>query len=670
MKWFNLSGIDLGLSFRYLLRREQGLRENSIVVVPLQGSKKDVDRKIIRPWQPLPNVKKFKIELRSRDWLFTLAGLTKRIQPKMKFYMWRNASMNRYVDYMFKRLRKQVENKLYKKALKTVWILMNSVSYQIIAYNHVNHNWHRIKPLWLVKQQLLHVSKLAQKKSYKIEYHRAYIPKGETWRPLGVPSVAWRVYLHMLNNLIVEWRMVTEGESQHGFIPGRGILTAWKRLFKLLKYPYVYEIDYKQFFDMVSLIGLRSQMVRMGFPIKFALFIEQLNRFPIDIEYMKLNELPSMSKLVDYARQHPEFEFRKMSNLVKTIIAIYRGTYSGEPINLKEVLRSDSTGKLTMSDVANTLFGLSAYSIYGISRSSYGVPQGAPTSCSLSTLILREIEERARKLGLELVCYADDVILAGPVEFDPSSILEDKALGLNINWNKSGWVKYEGIWRATGTYKMIDAKSEERGLKFLGIRYYPALWVQIRDYISAYWRTGIARPVNFQPFRLVEQLKDYRQRDQWLEIFRSKWQAETRNGARLELTLKISFLAYLAKARDIALKYINSPYVKQYATLGEWLKSCDKRWSVLWDQVKSVSNSPIYGWIVSRMQNDSWTREGDTIQNFQWRATKLSWASLRWKNYKSEHHIKDPLTIFTSSTFACHDLASWLTNKRRSAKSR
>lgn len=196
----------------------------------------------------------------------------------------------------------------------------------------------------------------------------------------------------------------------------------------------MYEIDYKQFFDRVNLLALRSQMVRLGFPEKFADLMYKINKFPMDIELMKLNELPSMSKLLEFANQNPEFKFRKMSKLVQMIVEIYRGTYNGPPINLSEVV-SNAKGldKIRMSDVANTMFGMSAYSIYGIRRSNHGVPQGAPTSCSLSTLILRIIEERLDKLNLKVVAYADDVIIAGKTEFDPRSVLEDQSLGLTIN---------------------------------------------------------------------------------------------------------------------------------------------------------------------------------------------------------------------------------------------
>lgn len=123
-----------------------------------------------------------------------------------------------------------------------------------------------------------------------------------------------------------------------------------------------------------------------------------------------------------------------MSRLVRTIVEIYRGTYDGPPIDMREVISNrDDQHKMTMSDVANTMFGMSAYSIYGIRRSDHGVPQGAPTSCALATLILRNIEERLNKLNLEMVAYADDVIIAGQREFDPSSLLEDAKLGLTIN---------------------------------------------------------------------------------------------------------------------------------------------------------------------------------------------------------------------------------------------
>lgn len=75
----------------------------------------------------------------------------------------------------------------------------------------------------------------------------------------------------------------------------------------------------------------------------------------------------------------------------------------------------------------------------------FGVPQGAPTSCSLATLPLRDIERRAASEGIDLVLYADDLVAASDKEFNPT-LLEDPEKGISINWSKSRWVKKEGVW--------------------------------------------------------------------------------------------------------------------------------------------------------------------------------------------------------------------------------
>lgn len=58
-------------------------------------------------------------------------------------------------------------------------------------------------------------------------------------------------------------------------------------------------------------------MVRMGFPVKFASLMDQINRFPIDLELVKLNELNALSKIYNYADDYPRFKFQHMSKLVQ-----------------------------------------------------------------------------------------------------------------------------------------------------------------------------------------------------------------------------------------------------------------------------------------------------------------------------------------------------------------
>jgi hypothetical protein len=62
-----------------------------------------------------------------------------------------------------------------------------------------------------------------------------------------------------------------------------------------------------------------------------------------------------------------------------------------------------------------------------------GVPQGAPTSCSLSTLALRNLERNK-----SILFYADDVIyFPSSSTDDPVKDLESKDLGLEVNEEKS-----------------------------------------------------------------------------------------------------------------------------------------------------------------------------------------------------------------------------------------
>lgn len=64
-----------------------------------------------------------------------------------------------------------------------------------------------------------------------------------------------------------------------------------------------------------------------------------------------------------------------------------------------------------------------------------GVPQGAATSCSLSTINLHKllVEESSTSLG-----YADDGLIFPPVPLDdPKSYLEERTGGVEVNESKS-----------------------------------------------------------------------------------------------------------------------------------------------------------------------------------------------------------------------------------------
>lgn len=97
--------------------------------------------------------------------------------------------MNRYINYMFKRLRKQVEGGSYEAARKTMWILMKSTSYKVAALNSVVRNWHRRYPLWTVEGWIKEINELVETRATKINYSRVYLQEPNKLRPLGVPTV-------------------------------------------------------------------------------------------------------------------------------------------------------------------------------------------------------------------------------------------------------------------------------------------------------------------------------------------------------------------------------------------------------------------------------------------------------------------------------------------------
>jgi len=171
-----------------------------------------------------------------------------------------------------------------------------------------------------------------------------------------------------------------------------------------------------------------------------------------------------------------------------------------------------SSGPFKIMDSARLLagvfYGLDSFglAVAGYIRTSLGwkengVPQGAATSCSLSTAALDYITSPDRLLnalnlpdssGLSVVMYADDGLIFAQCEEDVNRVLSlFKPTGVSINESKSQWVKKGGAW-------LTD-------LKFLGITY-----------------SGLNETIK----------------------------ASTRKGATLEFGLKDQFLAFLLEKRE------------------------------------------------------------------------------------------------------------------------
>lgn len=710
--------------FAELLRQAQLFRVNEPNVTPIDEKKKKkykIDRNKPRAWALIPSIKDFGIELRPYDWLLQLFKLKRKWKPQLSFTTWYNDGSNIYLDYMFNRLTQQVKSKQYDRARITMWQLMDSSVYQVSALNHVLKNWHRNLSLKQVKWVLRDVKKLVKRKDTALKYARVYLHEANKIRPLGVPSMSWRIYLHMYNNCLVEWRTVTEQGKQHGYLPQKGVITAWFEIVKRLNLPNIYEADFKNFFGSVQHSGLEIVLRQIGLPQSEIHFIHDLNKSQPKLEKVDeieefktrqynyiseclAKEIPPEGKYWEPIRQTIIDAFGtddpRKSDLLLMCLEEGNGEYwdGSEPVNLRLLKYVEIQWALLSS------FGPSTGQFHGLLQ---GVPQGAPTSCSLATLALRSIEAK-----LDVVIYADDLIcFPESSDWNPTKELTDVVYGIELNEAKSKWIKKDGIW-------LVDS------FKFLGIVYFtPRLRKQVQNWI-------VQRTVS------LAQMLQYKIPTD-LNLYGGKFRAATRKGADLEFTSKESFISYLATAREILL---DSPYllsVWKSKSLKEWLETREIQWGNLilnrakllfsetfreiaknpegklekeervitlgpnpsiqdyelwigaksnmetllssphlwmgkkglyeeWRQIyeKIIKDktfvvkryrNPLSGYFVAKMFNNHWTQ--NVKQKFGLSYISSSWVGERWGSYSWEWILpRHSLTIFIASSFACHDL--------------
>jgi hypothetical protein len=520
------------------------------------------------PWVRVPNVEIFNVNLSVIDPIFAYLGIKKNLPPSILVKPYKNSSINRYMVHQILRLKQAKE----KNNSNLYWIMAEilmkrSNSFRVAAIQHVIKNWHRNYPLGFVLNRNRKVSKIINEGLSSVDYKRVYIPKGDKgFRPLGVPQMEWRLLLHMYSNFLTYF-VQDKLLHQHAYLPLKGTLTAWKTIFedKLFEYDYIKEWDFKGFFDSIHNNRITEILLDMKVPKRIAYFLENVNRSNIQLpEERKIDE--KVHEDAQSGRKNIYWGHEDISHEMYRPLREFLNAHENHPELLRQFMAED--GCESVQEFFQLQWALfDSFKPAKIPTDFNGVAQGMPTSPILANLIMdlwiKKFEDPER-----VIAYADDSVSFSP---NPINHQPPEDTGIQINNNKSGYVKYNGKW--------------EKPLKFLG-----------------------------------------------LEFNGEEFKAHTRKGSRLQLTEPMKLLMEAMSKIDSnylnveeALKYLKE---REEENLNENYQGNKSSWT-------EYFKNRITGFIQSRLYQGKWNLDNleqdfhMTFVNKSWLTTKL--VKLNWE---------------------------------------
>jgi hypothetical protein len=458
------------------------------------------NRQRIKAYKLIPNVAEYTTEFCGYHLTALLYGIEKVIRKIYVRKLDKKARYNKYAERQLLRLSKyasegQLEKYLYlQDILMTKSEVFRLINWIQVDKEFIHHKASKLDRIWRK------ITKLCTSRSSNLNYKRVWISdpgKSEKYtRPLGVPTLEWRVYSRMKLDIIERW---FKGKGllaswQHGGRSKVGTLSCYKEVLpKYLQYKNIYEFDIKGFFNNVShevITSLfkeyfRSQGIIEGFlnskPNKYVMPPKEED--PVHLlgeirhEYDKQVLVPqekyywknrlkviveSFEHSARFGKDVTEWAGALPSAGPRPLASFFEGLkrdradYYAKRMERLGLYDTHTAGIRRISD-RDAELGRDKWK--GLGQEGKGVPQGLGTSPLLSTLTTDLILGKSMPKN-SITMYMDDGLLFSnkPIEAILNKLKEGLGkIGLEIEPKKSEVIKQDGRWL--------------KSVKFLGLRY-------------------------------------------------------------------------------------------------------------------------------------------------------------------------------------------------------
>jgi hypothetical protein len=362
---------------------------------------------------------------------------------------------NKYLNRQYNRIDKHIRNGDLDKAIG-VWQILHTRSRVWLLVLVVRKLPFLGMRVLRVQSLIRSVRALAWKESTRLRYKRVFLKEYKAdgtlkkLRPLGVPSMEWRVLAASYEFILVNLWAKDWSENQYACMPGRGVADAWIEILRRFSKGNVEEVigfDLAKFFDTVYLSNIVSIM--SGLPARFVMWMQETMKVkpsirPQDRKYEKeridntLRERP-----LDYYQEGQGEEF--FLGGIVSLEKLMKGQRVFTPSELQADLKTGNGTGMKLPQYQNT--------------GDVSLPQGLNTSPVIACKILQETGVLDNG---NVIQYVDDGIIMNTKDSSYSLAqlrqeLDTRYSGITLSETKTEVIYKDGKWI--------------KPLKFLGCSY-------------------------------------------------------------------------------------------------------------------------------------------------------------------------------------------------------